>query len=407
MSMTPLVVHAGTLIDGTGGPVARDVLIRIEGDRITQVGARRDLESSLPTSATVLDWSDSTVIPGLVDAHVHFTCPPADNCYVPVSAQGDHDQRLNYASQSALAALHAGVTTQRDCGCPDLLSLELRDLIASGAIRGPRIVACGTAVTTTAGHGHWIGTTADSDVEVRKAVRKLCQAGADFIKVMASGGDMTPRSNRRAPQYSDLEFRAAVEDAHRLQMPVVAHCNPTSAMRQAAQFGVDTIAHCNWLGSEDGTIAYDSEVAEMILRQGLFLDLNIAGTLNPYVTGDGFAMPVDFPFAHRWDLHADLRSRGANIILTSDEFGVQTSWFPALVGRVIAETGLPAIEAIHRSTLLPAASLRLADTIGSVQVNKKADLVALPGDLSEDSTALSHVSCVVMNGEQVQRGTSE
>lgn len=404
MSPATTIVHAGAIIDGTGGPAARELSIRIDGDRITQVGSRRDVESNLPPSARVLDLKDSTLIPGLVDAHVHVTCPPADTCYVPLSAQGDHAQRLEYASRSALAALHAGVTSQRDCGCPDLLSLELRDRIAAGEIQGPRLVACGTAVTTTAGHGHWIGTTADSDVEVRKAVRSLCQAGADFIKVMASGGDMTPRSNRRAPQYSDPEFRAAVDDAHRLQMPVVAHCNPTTAMRQAAMLGVDTIAHCNWLGAEDGTISYDPEVAELILLRGLFLDLNIAGTLNAYVTGDGFAMPRDFPFANRWELHGDLRSRGARILLTSDEFGVQTAWFPVLVGRVIAETGLSSAEAIHRSTLLPAMALRMSDDIGSIAVGKKADLVALTGDLESEPDALARANCVIKNGELIVHG---
>lgn len=398
------IVHAGSMIDGTGQQSVKDVSIRIDADRITRLGSRAEVESDVPSEARVIDLRDSTLIPGLVDAHVHVTCPPADTCYVPLSAQGDHTQRIEYASHSALVALRAGVTTQRDCGCPDLLSLELRDLIAAGRIQGPRLVVCGTAVTTTAGHGHWIGTTADSDIEVRKAVRSLCQAGADFIKVMASGGDMTPRSNRRAPQYSDLEFKAAVDDAHRLRMPVVAHCNPTSAMRQAAALGVDTIAHCNWLGPEDGTISYDPEVAELILQRGLFLDLNIAGTLNPYESGDGFAMPHDFPFANRWQLHEELRSRGARILLTSDEFGVQTSWFPVLVGRVIAETGLSSAEAIHRSTLLPAMALHMSDTIGSIEVGKKADLVALTGDLENDPGALARVNCVIKNGELVRHG---
>jgi imidazolonepropionase-like amidohydrolase len=215
---------------------------------------------------------------------------------------------------------------------------------------------------------------------------------------MASGGDMTPRSNRRATQYSDAEFETAVKAAHRLSLPVVAHCNATDAIRQAAQFGADTIAHCNWLGAEDGTIKYDKDIAKSILDNGTYLDLNIAGTLNSYVTGDGFAMRSDFGFANRWELHADLRVKGAKIILTSDEFGGQTCQFPSLIARVIAESGLDPTEAIFRTTSLPAFALNISHETGSIIPGKNADLVLLEGDLLSDSKSLTRATTVWNRG---------
>lgn len=401
--MTTVIIPE-TIIDGTGGLPLRGNAVRIDEGTITSVGPKSELMKNLPKGAEIIDAAGHTLIPGLIDAHVHVTCPPAPSGYVPLSDQGSVTERMVLASKAAQLALTMGVTTQRDCGCPDTLSFGLRDLIADGTVIGPRIIACGPAVTTTAGHGHWIGVTADSPLEIRVRIRELCQNGADFIKIMASGGDMTPRSNRRAPQYSDAEFEAAVKDAHRLSMPVVAHCNATDAIRQAAQFGADTIAHCNWLGAEDGTIEYDKYIAQSILGNGTYLDLNIAGTLNSYVTGDGFAMRSDFGFANRWELHADLRAKGAKIILTSDEFGDQTSRFPSLVARVIAETGLDPTEAIFRSTALPAEALNISRETGSIIRGKHADLVLLEGDLLSDSQSLTRATTVWNRGAIVTTG---
>ena len=395
--MTTVIIPE-TIIDGTGVLPLRGNAVRIDEGTITSVGPKSEIMKNLPEGAEIIDASGHTLIPGLIDAHVHVTCPPTTSGYIPLSDQGSVKERIDFAVRAAQSALAKGVTTQRDCGCPDMLSLTLRDLIAKGIVIGPRIIACGTAVTTTAGHGHWIGVTADSPHEISSCIHKLYQSGADFIKIMASGGDMTPGSNRRAQQYSDAEFEAAVKDAHRLSMPVVAHCNATDAIRQAAQFGADTIAHCNWLGAEDGTIKFDKDIAQLILDNGTYLDLNIAGTLNSYVTGDGFAMRSEFGFANRWELHADLRAKGAKIILTSDEFGDQTSQFPSLVARVIAETGLDPTEAIFRSTALPAFALNISRETGSIIPGKNADLVLLEGDLLSDSQSLTRATTVWKRG---------
>jgi imidazolonepropionase-like amidohydrolase len=140
----------------------------------------------------------------------------------------------------------------------------------------------------------------------------------------------------------------------------------------------------------------------MILQRGTFLDLNIAGTLCPFATADGFAMPDTFPFVNRWELHNDLRSRGARLLLTSDEFGVQTASFPKLVARVISEAGVSVVEAIYRSTLLPAKALLIGDEVGSIVEGKKADLVVVAGDLEYDQSGLGHPLDVFKDGIRVE-----
>jgi imidazolonepropionase-like amidohydrolase len=255
-------------------------------------------------------------------------------------------------------------------------------------------------LTTTNGHGDFIGLIADSASELRNRVDELHDAGVDFIKVMASGGDMDPQTNRRKPQYSSADLKALVHRAHDLSLTVVAHCNPTASIRQAVEAGVDTIAHCNWLGEAEGTIDYDSELADRLLAEDTFIDLNIDATIRPYVNGDGSSQlwTEHFHPNNRWETHATLRSLGARIIFTSDEFGYATAKFPSLLERVVRELGVGIEEVIHRSTSLPAQAVGLGDEVGTIRIGQRANLVLLEGDLAKDPTTLQRVRAVWVDG---------
>jgi imidazolonepropionase-like amidohydrolase len=298
-----------------------------------------------------------------------------------------------------------GVTTQRDCGSPDLGVLRLRDAINAGIVTGPTIVASGPCVTTTGGHGDFIGLTADSAPELRGRVHELHDAGVDFIKVMASGGDMDPGTNRRKPQFSTDELRALVQCAHDHSLLVVAHCNPTESIRQAVEAGVDTIAHCNWLGEAEGTIDYDPDVAARLLERGTFIDLNIDATIRPYVDGDGWSQEwtEEFHPKNRWETHDQLRSRGARLLFTSDEFGYRTAGFPSLLARLVAELGMDVVEVIHRATAVPAQAIGLSDELGTISTGRRANLVLLEGDIRAASapSALQSARTVWVDGRVV------
>ena len=282
-----------------------------------------------------------------------------------------------------------------DCGAPDGVTLRLKTLLDSGAVAGPRLLACGPCLTTTGGHAVELGITADSGDQLRSRVREVCARGADFVKIMASGGSMDPETNRRRAQYSLDELQMAADDAHRLNKKVVAHANATEAIRFCVQAGIDIIAHCNWLGPAPGTIEYDAEVASMIAKQGVSIDLNIEAAITPLAEHDGWREEwVRDPIRPhtRWSLLSDLRQDGAVIYLTSDCFGPDVATFPRLLARLGKSQDVAFEEIVWRSTGLPAKGLGLGDVLGTIQPGRRADLVALNYEETVDAEVLLRVN---------------
>ncbi len=392
------VISCGRLVDGTGASPKANVAILMRQGLIEGTGTLAEMRMLAGPNATTIDAQDKTVLPGLIDGHVHIAWDPGD--WSNSRPQLDLDMLLTRTIFSLQHALRCGITTIRDCGAPTGVTLRAKKLIADGLITAPRLLACGPYITTTAGHGAPIGLRADSKEELRQAVRQLCSQGADFIKIMATGGLLDPESNRRRAQYSADELRFAVEDAHRLNRTVVAHANATEGIRAAVQAGVDVIAHCNWLGTEDGTIDFDSEVAAEMVRLGTWIDFNIEGGITPLAKLDGRCQDWSSPGSsqNRWDVLAGLRQR---VFFTSDEMGPSVAKFPGLLLKAMDTLGLPVEDLIMRSTGLPAKALGMASKIGTIEVGKDADLLLLDGDLVADPTALERVASVFVRGEEV------
>jgi imidazolonepropionase-like amidohydrolase len=394
-----IVIRCGLLYDGTLAPPREDVAIVVEDGVVADVTD----PASAGRADVVADHREATVTPGLVDGHVH-TAWGRDDQSGWTWAEGSDGGRLAWALAAARAALAAGVTTVRDCGGPGLVTLQARDAVAAGLHPGPRMRVCGPCVTTTAGHGDFIGMTADDAGELRKRVRELTVAGVDHIKVMATGGDMDPHTNRRRPQYSEAELAALADDAHRLGRTVVAHCNATTGIRAAVAAGVDTIAHCNWLGADEGTIDYDREVAAAIVERGVFVDLNLAATMRPLREFDGSAETWagwETAPANRWELQRDIRAAGGLLFFTSDEFGPDLATFPALLARAVTELAIPVEEAIHRASAVPARALGLGAAAGTVVPGERADLAVFAGDLRADPGRLVRCREVWQAGRRV------
>lgn len=396
------IILAGKILDGTGGRAQRQMAVTIVGDRIVTVEPIASVGPATRAAATVIDGGAATLTPGLIDAHVHVAWGLADQ---PgwAAAGASRGGLLAWSIAAVQGALAAGVTSVRDCGAPGLVTVELRDAIVSGAVCGPRVVAAGTCITTTGGHGDFIGVPADDIEQLRRRVRQLGRDGVDFIKVMASGGSMDPHTDRRRAQYTASELAALVDEAHQLSLPVVAHCNATESIRNAASAGVDTIAHCNWLGAEEGTIDYDPAVADRIVAQGIFVDLNLAATMRPLAEYDGSAQSwtVERPPANRWELHDTIRDVGGRVLFSSDAFGPAVSEFPHLLGRAISTLGVDPVEAIHRATLVPAQACGLGDELGVVTPGRLADLALFDGDIETDPTSLERCRAVWRSGRLV------
>jgi Imidazolonepropionase and related amidohydrolases len=394
-------LRVGVLIDGTGAPAVEDAVVRLAGDRIRSVEAAgvSPLDSSAADAATA-DIPPCTLIPGLIDAHVHLAWAYPERPEFGPSA-ADAGRWAGWAVASAMHAMQAGVLTLRDCGSPDGVALTVRDTLRAFAAPVPNLLACGPAVTTTAGHGAFIGVTADSAAELIKVCRELVLRSPDALKLMVTGGSMDPHTNRRVPQYSQDEIDAFVREATRFDLPVIAHANATEGIRRAVVAGVGTIAHCNFLSSKPGRIDVDAALVAEMDRRGVYVDLNLAAALSSLVTTDAQAHVGEPDLsANRWELlrrHGRLTER---TFFTSDKFGPHVAQFPALVAETMRTLGLSAENAIWRATGLPAQACRLPDR-GTVAAGQIADLVVLDGDLRSDPTALLRPRLVLRAGVPV------
>jgi imidazolonepropionase-like amidohydrolase len=388
------IIKTKILIDGTGSKPIENAAIIIDKGIIENVTFERSLSGY--EEAEMIDASDKTALPGLIDGHVHVAWGTEEK---PGWNQvfGNEQKLLMWAVRGVNRLLTDGITTARDCGGPGQVPFLIRNGIDAGLIPGPKLLVAGPVLTTTAGHCHFFGIESNTADELRAGVRQMVQQGVDFIKIMATGGTLTPMSNRRRAQYSVDELTAAVEDAHRLNKRVVTHGNATEGIRNAVRAGVDSIAHCNWLGVEDGTLEYDEEVVKEMADKGIYIDLNIAPAITPIVDIDGFAQ--DWGDKTRWDLMRDMQAAGIRIYLTTDAIGPMPGEFTDLLVKMVSGGYAAAAEIIPMITRIPARAMGIGDEAGTLEPGKIADLILLDGNPLEDITALKRIDSVFRSGQ--------
>ena len=262
--MADLVLRAATLVDGTGADPCHDSDIVVRDGVITHIGPA----GVYADDAVVVDYGDATIMPGLIDCHCHlqFGAHESHERTLAAHKSASNEQRVMTAIVNGQRALATGVTTLRDTGGYLTLNMLVRDALRAGQVLGPRLLVCGAPITTTGGHLNWCGLRADSRDEVIRAVRRMVQVGADFIKVMATGGMMTPGSQAGRSQYDLETLRALVTDAHRLRRHVAAHVLGADGCRDAIDAGVDTLEHCSWLTPEGirGETVMDEAAVERV-----------------------------------------------------------------------------------------------------------------------------------------------
>ena len=386
--MSTLAIECGTLIDGTGALASHDVAVVVRDGIIAGIEPIGD--TYRVEGAEVLDARNATLTPGLVDAHAHPGYSTDDDPAEWEASRTSPEGLRAWCLASLQAAAAAGVTTVRDVGSPTFDAVAVAGEVADPSLGAARLRAGGPAITTTEGHADFIGVTADDEAGLRARVRELHAAGVHHIKLMAAGGDMDPHTNRRAPQYTAAEVAALVDEAHGLGLHVVAHATCTTAIRMCVDAGVDTLAHCNWLGAEMGTIDYDPEVADRIVAQGTFIDLDLPNSFADYTVRDGDVFIASAPAGsprNRWQLHADLRERGARLFFSSDEFGRKLGLFPGRLADVVA-AGVRVEEVVQRATSVPSAAIDGEGARGLVAAGLPADLALFDGDLTRVADGL-------------------
>lgn len=252
------VLRAAWLFDGVGDALVADPVVVLDGETIRSVG----LGPVIPDGADVVDLGNATLLPGLIDTHVHLVFDSSADPVQSLAARND-DQALAAARAAALAAVRGGVTTLRDLGDRHYLTLALR-----GDPDLPTIVAAGPPITTPDGHCHFLGGATDATVDgVRGAVRRHVERGVDVIKIMASGGTMTPGTRQEVAQFSAEVLAAAVDEAHRHGLPVTAHAHGTQAIRDAIDAGVDGMEHVSFWSAEG--VDDPGELIDIIAQQGI------------------------------------------------------------------------------------------------------------------------------------------
>jgi imidazolonepropionase-like amidohydrolase len=341
-----------------------------------------------------------TLLPGLIDAHLHLEFRPVDEDAEVIRLLAV-DHAAGASPQVALAnartELIAGVTTVRDCASSIAL-LEVREAIAGG-VAGPRIIACGPPITKTAGHLSWTGLIAEDDAAVRSATRELCDRGVDAIKVVTSGGTMTPGSAPERAQFTLDELRAIVDVATTHGRRVVAHALNAEAIRRAAVAGVQTIDHARW-NDPGGVDAYDPAVAADAIDRGVVFGLTASGwTRRRALGGDEDLAYLRVAFAGHRRLIAD----GAMVGVHTDAGATETAFGHLVESMRVAAlvADMPAAQLLASVTRIAATSIGLAAEIGSLAPGYRADLIAVSGNPLADLSALERVERVYRDGELV------
>ena len=272
----PIVITADRLFDGTGAAAISRPMLRIDASRIVSV--ERSLLPPGSCSSERHDFAGCTVLPGLIDTHVHLVFSAAETNEEIVLQVGreDDEQLLHRALANAKAALRAGLTTVRDCGGKGRIVQEARDRITSGQTEGADVLACGMPITTTTGHCHWLGLIADGHDAACRAAERMLAADADFLKVMATGGNMTPSSNPMRPQYDPATLCAIADLGRAAGKHTAAHVLSRSALPHAVAARVRTIEHCDWRVEED-RYEFDPDLARRMIDQGQYAGLTMSG----------------------------------------------------------------------------------------------------------------------------------
>jgi imidazolonepropionase-like amidohydrolase len=393
MSGDTLVLSGARIIDGTGAEPVRGRSVVVERGVITAV-----VEDARAPRGSGVDLAGHTLLPGLINCHVHL-CLGAEAD--PVRPLREEPLALTAikALLRARETARAGVTTVRDLGGREYVEFAARRAIQEGRIDGPRIVAAGRPVCMTGGHGHWLGREADGPDDARKAVREQLKAGADVIKVIATGGVMTPGVEPGSPQLTLDELRAAIEEASRAGRRTAAHAMAATGISDAIDAGITSIEH--------GVYLTEAIVAHM-RRDGTFL----VPTLNAPVAIATGGLAAGIPEymvrkseqvvpAHVESFQLALRA-GVRIAAGADS-GTPLNFHGSLLPELtlMVKYGMTPLEVIRAATVTAADCLGLGEVTGRVAPGYAADLIAVAGDPAERIDALADLKLVLVNGRVI------
>ena len=403
--MAQVLIRGRLLVCSAAAEPRTDAALLVEDGVITALGDAAVRRADGGTER--LDFPGQVIAPGLIDSHVHLMWSGAgiENGVDPMyAAIGQPAASLAARVVANLqAALSRGVTTVRDCGGLAEVIIPVAQAVRAGLLVAPRVITAGAPLTTTGGHCWFLQNEAEGETAVRRAVRRMHQAGADFIKVMATGGG-TRGTNPNAAQYGLEELQAIVHDAHRLGLRVTAHAHGTEGIERCVAAGCDGIEHCTWLARDRPGTDYRPELVEQIRARRTFVCKTIAG-FERWPLEELEAAGARHPAWDRFATFRHLVAAGAPVIAGTDAGIVDTN-FVDLARTMETMVGLGAMTpaaVLLSATATAAEALALDDRIGTLEVGKRADCIVLDADPLADIRALRQVRTVLRDGAPVAR----
>ncbi len=399
-----IIIHCGTLIDGKSNSAQTQMSILVEGNKIAEV-----VKGFATVSAgdSLIDLSNKTVLPGLIDMHVHLEGETSKDQALQKFTLNQADIAFR-ATVFAKKTLMAGFTTVRDLGGTGV-NTSLRNAINQGLVVGPRIFSAGKSIATTGGHAdptngyrkELMGDPGPADgvinsaEDARKAVRQRYKDGADLIKITATGGVTSLAKDGSGPQFTDEELKAIIETARDYGMHTAAHAHGPEGMKRAVLAGITTIEH--------GTLMTE-EIMDLMKQKGTYYvpTLTAGKFVGEQAKIPGYYHPLVVPKAAAigpqiQKTYAKAFKRGVKIAFGTDA-GVFFHGDNAQEFALMVEGGMPPMEAIKAATIVNAAILSMSDQIGSVEKGKIADIIATDVNPLKNIRALEKVSFVMKDG---------
>jgi imidazolonepropionase-like amidohydrolase len=399
----PIVLRAAHLFDSASGKLVDHGVVVVSGTQIQAVGS----DAKIPAGAKVIDLGDATLLPGLIDAHVHLSMESGPNWY--------HDwydgimrfpaEQALYGAHYAQATLEAGITTVRDVGSGDYIALGLRNAINAGVIPGPRMLVSNYAIGSTGGHADQdpyppqriavagpLQGVCNGPAECRAAVRYQIKYGADVIKFMPSGGVLSLSDPVDAPELSQEEMNAIVSEAHAWGRKVAAHCHGDTAAKMAIAAGVDSIEH--------GSFLKDDTLQEM-KKKHVYLVATLFAGVWVGEHADGFppaiAVKARAAAAQAQTMFQHAAKIGVPLAMGTDA-GVEPHGLNAREFYLMTKNGLPPAQALIAGTANGADLLGVSDKTGTLAAGKSADIIAVSGNPLTDIKTVEHPVLVMKEG---------
>ena len=411
-----LVLTADRLFDGIGTTPHTNLALLLNEERIEAVGATKQIQQAAGPTARTIDYGDACLSPGLIDGHTHTTLAADGRPYADLFCETDEIMAL-VGVRNLHAHLRSGVTTVREHGSRNMLGFALREGLQRGYFSGPRMLVSGRPVTQPNGHFHFCNGTAQTEEEIRSAIRQLVAEGADYIKIMASGGG-TKGTDPGKASYSSAELEAAVHEAHHLGVLTAAHCRATESMARALKAGIDLMEHAEFL-TEDGGLAFDPKIAQQLADDDIFISPTLQAWTNfPRIVELTTRRALGrFGLAQEAELHR-LQARKderLDIMRRLLDYGMHdrivpgTDSGPGLIAfghmdydlQLLVEAGLSAGEALIAATQTSARAIGRDSDLGTLEPGKIADVAVFTGDPTQDISRVSEVQAVYSAGRLV------